>query len=53
MLDVEASVGLIQLGKYDKIIRKRRRIAEDYNDKLEIRSGWVLPPIVGATIRIQ
>ena len=50
MLDVEASVGLLQLGRYDKIIRDRRRIAEDYNNKLEIRSGWVLPPIVeGAT----
>ena len=50
MLDVEASVGLLQLGRYDKIIRDRRRIAEDYNNKLEIRTGWVLPPIVeGAT----
>ena len=50
MLDVEASVGLVQLVKYDEIIRNRRKKARYYRENLKKRSGWVFPPLVeGAT----
>lgn len=50
MLDVEASVGLVQLMKYDEIIRKRKKKAKYYHESLKKRTDWVLPPIVdGAT----
>ncbi|HEY59678.1 MAG TPA: hypothetical protein G4N92_03170 [Anaerolineae bacterium] len=50
MLAVEASVGLAQLKKYPQIINKRREYAHFYNDRLQKKTGWKLPPIVnGAT----
>ena len=50
MLDIEASVGLAQLGKYDDIIQKRITKARWYQENLKRRAGWDFPPIVdGAT----
>lgn len=50
MLDVEASVGLVQLGKYDEIIRERRKKAKNYLENFKKRIDWAFPPIVeGAT----
>ena len=50
MLDVEASVGQVQLGKYSEIVHQRRKKAKWYDRNLERRSGWFFPPIVeGAT----
>jgi perosamine synthetase len=50
MLDVEASVGLIQLRKYSEIVSQRRKKAKWYDRNLERRNDWEFPPIVeGAT----
>ena len=50
MSDVEASVGLVQLGKYSEIVQQRRKKAKWYDNHLERREGWEFPPIVeGAT----
>ena len=50
MLGVEASVGLVQLRKYDRIIESRRKKALWYDQNLERRKGWEFPPIInGAT----
>ena len=50
MLDVEAAVGLAQLLRYESIIARRRANATWYDQNLNQREGWVLPPIVvGAT----
>jgi len=50
MTDVEAAVGLVQLGKYEDIIESRRKKALWYNQNLERREGWEFPPILnGAT----
>lgn len=50
MLDVEAAVGLAQLKKYPEIIARRRSNAAYYDQNLERRDGWRLPPLVeGAT----
>lgn len=50
MMDCEAAVGLEQLTKYREIIKKRRKKAEFYDDNLEKRVDWSLPPIIeGAT----
>tara|TARA_B100001093_G_scaffold353876_2_gene338324 strand:+ start:2274 stop:3443 length:1170 start_codon:yes stop_codon:yes gene_type:complete len=50
MLNVEASVGLVQLRKYDEIIQKRVSKAKWYQENLKRREGWDFPPIVdGAT----
>ena len=45
MLEVEAAVGLKQLERYDEIIARRRANAAWYDQHLERREGWVLPPI--------
>lgn len=48
--DVEARVGLVQLEKYDIIKKRRRSIAEYYNEQLQDLEGIELPPIIdGAT----
>jgi dTDP-4-amino-4,6-dideoxygalactose transaminase len=48
--DVEARVGLVQLEKYDEIKKRRRSIAEYYNEQLQDLDGIELPPIIdGAT----
>jgi perosamine synthetase len=50
LLDVEAAVGLVQLRRYDDIIRKRRTMAAIYNKNIECRDDWILPPLKeGAT----
>ena len=50
MLDVEAAVGLAQLGKYPRIIQRRREYARYYDRHLPRREGWVFPPLrEGAT----
>lgn len=50
MLDVEAAVGLEQLRRYPQIIQRRRDNVLWYDEHLERREGWVMPPIVkGAT----
>lgn len=50
MLDVEASVGLAQLERYDEIITSRRANAVWYDQNLPRLEGWIFPPIrVGAT----
>lgn len=50
MLDVEASVGLVQLDKYSEIVHQRRQKAKWYDRNLERRKDWKFPPIVeGAT----
>ena len=50
MLNVEASVGLAQLEKYDEIILKRRKKAQYYHKNLTQKKDWLLPPqIDGAT----
>lgn len=45
MLDVEAAVGLAQLGKYQSIIQRRRENARYYDEHLPRREGWVFPPL--------
>lgn len=50
MIDIEARVGLIQLNKYNKILKRRREIAHYYSDKLQDLKQLILPPIKdGAT----
>ena len=50
MSDAEAAVGLVQLKKYDDIIRKRRKKASWYNSNLKREKNWIFPPIFeGAT----
>ena len=50
MSDVEASVGLVQLGKYSEIIRQRKEKSKWYDKHLERKEGWEFPPIInGAT----
>ncbi len=50
MLPVEASVGLVQLSKYDEIVARRRRSAARYDELLAGRLPWRLPPkLEGAT----
>ena len=48
--EMEARVGSVQLRKYDEIEKKKRAIAEFYNDNLKDLNDIVLPPLVeGAT----
>ena len=48
--DFEASVGLVQLNKYDEIISHRIKMANWYNDNLLRKKDWIFPPIIaGAT----
>jgi dTDP-4-amino-4,6-dideoxygalactose transaminase len=50
MLAVEAQVGMIQLGKYPEIARRRQENARFYDEQLRGLIPWELPPIVdGAT----
>ena len=50
MLNCEAVVGLIQLKKYDHIVKVRREKVRWYDKNLLIESGWIKPKIVdGAT----
>lgn len=50
MSDVEAQVGLAQLGRYRNLTALRREHAHYYRDRLEPPEDWVLPPNVeGAT----
>lgn len=48
--DLEARVGMVQLGKYPQIKQRRQQIAEYYNQQLQGVEGIELPPIInGAT----
>jgi perosamine synthetase len=50
MLPIEARVGLVQLGKYEDMVARRRAHAAHYTDALRNVPSWVLPPSVeGAT----
>lgn len=50
MSNFEASVGLVQLKKYPKIIKYRINMANNYSKNLKNRANWNLPPIIeGAT----
>jgi dTDP-4-amino-4,6-dideoxygalactose transaminase len=50
MGNVEAQVGLAQLGKYAQIVQKRVEYASYYHKHLQEAPGWVKPPWVeGAT----
>lgn len=50
MLNCEAAIGLIQLKKYDHIVKVRRDKAEWYDKNIKKRREWIMPPIIiGAT----
>lgn len=50
MMELEASVGLAQLERYDTIIARRRTKAAWYDKNLPKRPGWVFSPLIeGAT----
>jgi len=59
MLPVEANVGLVQLEKFQEILRRRRENAKYYSEHLQGVAGLMLPPSVeGATyshyvVRVQ
>jgi len=44
MTDLQAAVGLVQLGKLDQFIDERRRLAARYSDALT-GLGWIKPPV--------
>jgi perosamine synthetase len=45
MTDLQAAVGLVQLGKLDSLVEERGRWAQWYSTQLE-SIGWLTPPIV-------
>jgi dTDP-4-amino-4,6-dideoxygalactose transaminase len=50
MLEVDARIGCVQLGKYEEIVRRRRENASYYNLRLHGTNSLTLPPIFeGAT----
>ncbi len=51
MTDVQAAIGLVQLGKLDEMVRKRRSLASEYSDALTGVPGLTLPadPPYGTT----
>ncbi|GMR02746.1 MAG: DegT/DnrJ/EryC1/StrS family aminotransferase [Acidimicrobiia bacterium] len=51
MTDVQAAIGLVQLGKLDEMIARRRALADEYKDALDGVPGLVLPgdPPYGTT----
>jgi len=50
MLEVEAAVGLIQLGKYSEIVRQRQDTAQYYHEQLGGSKAWKPPLLIeGAT----
>jgi dTDP-4-amino-4,6-dideoxygalactose transaminase len=51
MTDIQAAVGLVQLGKLDTIVARRREIGEAYHELLGDIDGLVLPddPAYGTT----
>lgn len=46
MTDLQGAVGLVQLGKLDRFIAERQRLAERYRDGLQ-RLGWLRMPQFG------
>lgn len=47
--DINASIGLVQLGRIDKLNEKRKKVADWYNKKLKLnydREAWHLYPIL-------
>jgi dTDP-4-amino-4,6-dideoxygalactose transaminase len=51
MTDLQAAVGLVQLGKLDAMVSERRRLADDYRELLGAVPGLILPgdPPYGTT----
>ena len=47
MTDIQAAIGLVQLGKLDGFVEERQRWAEWYQQELET-IGWLVPPSVPA-----
>ncbi len=43
--DLEASIGSVQLKKYDSIVDQRKNAAQRYDETLKDKEGWHLPPI--------
>jgi perosamine synthetase len=43
MTDVQAAIGLVQLGRVDGFIARRRALAARYSEELA-RLGWIVPP---------
>ena len=44
MTNIQAAIGLIQLKKIDKILKKRDLIKKTYNNKLKVFDNIILPP---------
>ena len=51
MTDVQAAIGLVQLGKLDAMVARRRALADEYTDALGGIPGLLLPsdPPYGTT----
>ena len=43
MTDMQAALGLVQLGRVDGFLARRRTMAERYSEELA-RLGWIVPP---------
>jgi perosamine synthetase len=43
MTDIQAAVGLVQLGRVEGFIARRRDLAQRYSESLK-RLGWLIPP---------
>lgn len=43
MTDLQAAIGMVQLGRLDEMLDRRRRLAARYTERLS-RLGWLLPP---------
>ncbi len=50
LLDSQARIGLVQLEKYDDMIKKRQKIAEFYYENLRTESSVIIPPLVEGAI---
>lgn len=44
MTDFQAAVGIVQLGRLDAMIARRRKLAEQYTERLG-SLGWLTPPV--------
>ncbi len=50
MTDLQAAIGLVQLGRLDEMLAWRRRLASRYSQRLS-RFEWLLPPLESADCR--
>ena len=44
MTDLQAAIGLVQLGRVDGFLARRRSLASRYSEELA-RLGWLIPPM--------